>query len=57
MWATGASYFKVIGCGYCYMVTVMDDYSGFILAHNLQRDITSDSFIALSHGAEQCHSG
>ena len=28
-----------------YMVTVMDDYSRFILAHRLQRDMTSDSFI------------
>ncbi len=26
------------------MVTVMDDYSRFILAHKLQRDMTSDSF-------------
>ena len=27
MWATDASYFKVIGWGYYYLVTVMDDYS------------------------------
>lgn len=27
------------------MVTVMDDYSRFILAHKLQRDMTSDSLI------------
>ena len=45
MWATDASYFKVIGWGYYYMVTVMDDYSRFILAHKLQRDMTSDSFV------------
>ena len=45
MWATDASYFRVIGWGYYYMVTVMDDYSRFILAHKLQRDMTSDSFI------------
>ena len=44
MWATDASYFRVVGWGY-YMVTVMDDYSRFILAHRLQRDMTSDSFI------------
>ena len=42
---TDASYFRVVGWGYYYMVTVMDDYSRFILAHRLQRDITSDSFI------------
>ena len=45
MWATDASYFRVMGWGYYYMVTVMDDYSRFILAHKLQRDMTSDSFI------------
>ena len=45
MWATDASYFRVVGWGYYYMVTVMDDYSRFILAHKLQRDMTSDSFI------------
>ena len=45
MWATGASYFRVVGWGYYYLVTVMDDYSRFILAHRLQRDMTSDYFI------------
>ena len=45
MWATDASYFRVMGWGYYYMVTVMDDYSRFILVHKLQRDMTSDSFI------------
>ena len=45
MWATDASYFRVVGWGYYYMVTVMDDYSRSILAHRLQRDMTSDSFI------------
>ena len=45
MWATDASYFKVVGWGYYYLVTVMDDYSRFILAHKLQRDMTADSLI------------
>jgi len=45
MWATDASYFRVVGWGYYYLVTVMDDYSRFILAHRLQRDMTADSFI------------
>ena len=45
MWATDASYFRVVGWGYYYMVTVMDDYSRFILAHKLQRDMTSNSLI------------
>ena len=35
MWATDASYFRVVGWGYSYMVTVMDDYSRFILAWRL----------------------
>ena len=45
LWATDASYFRVVGWGYYYLVTVMDDYSRFILAHRLQRDMTADSFI------------
>ena len=51
MWATDASYFRVVGWGYNYLVTVMDDYSCFILAHRLQRDMTSDSFIEVVQDA------
>lgn len=43
LWATDASYFRVVGWGYYYLVTVMDDYSRYILAHKLQRDMTSHS--------------
>jgi putative transposase len=45
MWATDASYFRVTGWGYYYMVTVMDDYSRSILAWKLQGDMTTDSLI------------
>ena len=48
MWATDASYFRVVGWGYYYMVTmvtVMDDYSRSILAWKLQRDMSADSLI------------
>ena len=45
LWATDASYFRVVGWGYYYLITVMDDYSRSILAHKLQRDMTADSFI------------
>ena len=45
MWATDASYFRVVGWGYYYLVTVMDDYSRFILAWKLQRDMTANSLI------------
>jgi putative transposase len=46
MWATDASYFRV-----CYLVTVMDDFSRFIIAWRLQRDMTSDSFIEVVQDA------
>jgi transposase InsO family protein len=45
MWATDASYFRVPGWGYYYLVTVMDDYSRFILAWKLQKDMSADSLI------------
>ena len=45
LWATDASYFRVAGWGYYYMVTVMDDFSRFILAWRLQFDMTSPSLI------------
>jgi len=45
MWATDASYFRVVGWGYYYLVTVMDDYSRFILAWKLQRNMAADSLI------------
>ena len=51
MWATDASYFRVIGWGFYSMVTVMDDYSRFILAWKLQTDMTSDSFIEVLQDA------
>jgi len=45
MWATDASYFRVVGWGYYYLVTVMDDYSRFILAWKLQKDMSATSLI------------
>ncbi|GAI95318.1 unnamed protein product, partial [marine sediment metagenome] len=45
MWATDASYFRVVGWGYYYVVTVMDDYSRFILAWKLQKDMSANSLI------------
>jgi transposase InsO family protein len=35
----------VVGWGYYYLVTVMDDYSRFILAWKLQRDMSANSLI------------
>jgi len=45
MWATDASYFRVVGWGYYYLVTVMDDYSRFILGWKLQMDMSANSLI------------
>ena len=45
MWATDASYFRVSGWGFYYLVTVMDDFSRFILAWRLQTDMTSNLFM------------
>jgi transposase InsO family protein len=45
MWATDASYFKVADWGYYYLVTVMDDYSRFILGWKLQKDMSANSLI------------
>ncbi len=45
LWATDASYFRVVGWGYYYLVTVMDDYSRFILAWKLQKDMSANSLI------------
>jgi putative transposase len=47
MWATDASYFRVVGWGYYYLVTVMDDYSRFILAWKLQKDMSANSLIGV----------
>jgi putative transposase len=44
LWAADASYFRVVGWGY-YLLTVMDDYSRFILTWKLQTDMTADSLI------------
>ncbi len=51
MWATDASYFRVVGWGYYYMVTVMGDFSRFILAWRLQIDMTSVSLIEVVQDA------
>ena len=45
MWATGTSYFWVVGWGCYYIVTMMDGYSRFILAWKLQLDMTSNFLI------------
>jgi len=51
MWATDASYFRVVGWGYYYLVTVMDDYSRFILGWKLQEDMSANSLIEVVQAA------
>ena len=45
MWSTDCIYLKVVGWGYYYLITVMDDYSRYILAWELKRDMTANSLI------------
>jgi putative transposase len=42
-WQSDASYFFVVGWGWYYLISVLDDYSRMILAWELKRDMTSAS--------------
>ncbi len=43
-WQSDATYFFVVGWGWYYLVSVLDDYSRFILAWDLKTDLTAQSF-------------
>jgi transposase InsO family protein len=45
LWATDCAHLKVIGWGYYYLVTVMDDYSRYILSWELKSDMAAGSLI------------
>jgi len=45
LWATDCSHIKVIDWGWYYLVTVMDDYSRFIMAWELKNDMAANSLI------------
>ena len=45
LWATDCAHLKVIDWGWYYLVTVMDDYSRFILAWQLKSDMAAGSLI------------
>ena len=45
LWATDCAYLKVSGWGWYYLVTVMEDFSRFILAWELQSDMAAGSLI------------
>ena len=42
MWQTDFTYFKIIGWGWYYLSTVLDDYSRYILAFDLRSNMTSN---------------
>ena len=42
-WQSDASYFFVVGWGWYYLISVLDDYSRFILAWDLKGDMTAES--------------
>ena len=42
-WQSDASYFFVVGWGWYYLISVLDDYSRFILAWDLKVDMTAQS--------------
>ncbi len=43
LWATDCAHLKVTGWGWYYLVTVIDDFSRFILAWQLKLDMTAES--------------
>jgi transposase InsO family protein len=45
LWATDCAHLKVMSWGWYYLVTVMDDYSRFILAWELKNDMAAGSLI------------
>lgn len=45
LWATDCAHLKVVGWGWYYLVTVMDDYSRMILAWELTSDMAADSLM------------
>ena len=51
LWATDCSYMKIPGWGYYYLVTVMDDFSRFILAWQLKTDMAANSLIDVTQEA------
>ncbi|GAB5430330.1 MAG: IS3 family transposase [Devosia indica] len=61
MWQTDFTYFKIIGWGWMYLSTVLDDYSRYIIAWKLcstmrARDVTDTLDMALAaSGCNQAH--
>jgi len=45
LWQTDASYFFIVGWGYYYLISVLDDYSRMILAWQVQSSMSSPDII------------
>jgi transposase InsO family protein len=45
LWATDCAHLKVIDWGWYYLITVMDDYSRFILAWELKSDMAAGALM------------
>jgi putative transposase len=50
-WQSDASYFFVVGWGWDYLISVLDDYSRFILAWDLKLDMTAESISEVAQQA------
>jgi len=50
--ATDGAYLKVVGWGWYYLVTVLDDYSRFILARRLQSNVSAASLMEVVQKTE-----
>jgi len=51
LWHTDASYFFVVGWGYYYLITVLDDYSRMVLAGRVQPNMASACIIEVVQDA------
>ena len=51
LWHTDASYFFVVGWGYYYLITVLDDYSRMVLAWRVQPSMASACIIEVVQDA------
>lgn len=51
LWATDCAHLKVVDWGWYYLVTVMDDFSRFILAWELRSDMAAGSLIDVAQQA------
>jgi putative transposase len=45
MWQTDFTYFKIIGCGWMYLSTVLDDFSRYIIAWKLCTNMRAEDVI------------